>query len=70
MYEGIKVDRPAYPKDLGHEDMRRILVPEGSTYPFDRREAKVIWYANNLAVPGSIFGGPTYVLPFRQHCQN
>jgi hypothetical protein len=59
MYEGIKVDCPAYPKDLRHEDLLRIPVPEGSAYAFDCREAKVIWNTDNLAVPGSIFGGPT-----------
>ena len=64
MQEGIKVDRPAYPKDLRHEDMRRIPVPEGSTYPFDCREAKVIWNADNLAVPGSILGWPTYLVNY------
>jgi len=64
MQEGIKVDRPTYPKDLGHEDMRCIPVPEGSTYPFDCREAKVIWNANNLAVPGSILGWPTYLVNY------
>ncbi len=64
MYEGIKVDRPTYPKDLGYKDMRRILVPEGSTYSFDRRESKVIWDTDNLAVPGSIFGGPTYLVNY------
>ena len=64
MQEGIKVDRPTYPKDLGHKDMRRIPVPEGSTYPFDCREAKVIWNADNLAVPGSILGWPTYLVNY------
>ena len=64
MQEGIKVDRPAYPKDLRHEDMRRIPVPEGSTYPFDCREAKVIWDTDNLAVPGSILGWPTYLVNY------
>jgi hypothetical protein len=56
MYDGIKVDCPAYPKDLRNKDLRRIPVPEGSTYPFDCREAKVIWNTDNLAVPGSILG--------------
>jgi hypothetical protein len=64
MYDGIKVNRPAYPKDLRHEDLLRILVPEGSAYSFDCREAKVIWNTGNLAVPGSILGGPANLINY------
>ena len=64
MYDGIKVDRPAYPKDLRHKYLLRTLVPEGITYPFDCREAKIIWDTDNLAVPGSIFGGPANLINY------
>jgi len=63
MQQRIEVDGPTDTESLGHQDLRRIFIPESITYPLKGGEAKVIGDAENAALPCPAFRWTAQLIP-------
>src|SRR5437588_10123031 len=63
MQQGVEIDGPADAKSLRRQELRCILIPESVTQPLKRWEAKVIGNSENTAMPRSLLGRTTQLIP-------
>src|SRR5437660_10928209 len=63
MQQRIEVDGPADTEGLGHQDLRRIFIPESITYALKGGEAKVIGDAENMALPCPVLRWEAQLIP-------
>ena len=59
----VEIDGPADAKSLRHQDLRCILIPKSVAQPLKRWEAKVIGNSENTAMPRSLLGRTTQLIP-------